>query len=525
MEEFEGLQINEPIRRALKETGYQIPTEIQRQAIPSVLAGKDVLGCAQTGTGKTAAFAVPILQRLGKPTKPSRIRALILTPTRELALQIYDNFVKYAKHLELSCAVVFGGVSAQGQLSILRSGVDVLVATPGRLWDFIGQKQIDLSNISCFVLDEADRMLDMGFFPDVNRILKVLPAKRQTLLFSATMPPEIQQLADSLLHEPVHITVTPDQATVTQIEQYVYMVDRCNKRALLAQVLREKGLQQTLVFTRTKHGADRVARDLNRAGIQADSIHGDKSQTARQRALSNFKAGKICVLVATDIAARGIDISGLPYVINFDLPEIPETYIHRIGRTGRAGLTGTAISFCDGAQTSYLIDIEELTGKRIEEVEKHAYPMTGETPPVQNKPVQRRAPTRAAAPARTATPKAAATAPKITVAAPKAAAPKAAAKAAAKSAAPRTNSRRNNAPRGGGRRVLDNDHAQIETKPLPARELPESVRLRIAKKVAAAQTSIRSEHLDPALKSANIHHDRPARRRPRRCFKARGDKS
>lgn len=379
---FQELNINESILKALDEIGYESPTPIQEQAIPPVLEGRDVLGCAQTGTGKTAAFAIPILQRLGTPREkqsPKRpIRSLILTPTRELALQIYENFVEYGKYTGHSAAVIFGGVSQVPQLETLRRGVDVLIATPGRLWDLMGQKKISLSGIECFVLDEADRMLDMGFFPDVKRIIHTLPAQRQTLLFSATMPSEIAHLADSLLKNPVHISVTPESPTVDRIRQYVYMVDRCNKRKLLAHVLRENGLQQTLVFTRTKHGADRVARELKRGNIQADAIHGDKSQGARQRALGDFKAGRTVVLVATDIAARGIDINGLPFVINFDLPEVPETYIHRIGRTGRAGLDGIAISFCDEAQMSYLIDIEELTGKRIEEVEDHVYPMTGE---------------------------------------------------------------------------------------------------------------------------------------------------
>ncbi|MGE4548814.1 MAG: DEAD/DEAH box helicase [Intestinibacillus sp.] len=568
---FEELNISEPILKALTEVGYTTPTPIQEQAIPPVLEGRDVLGCAQTGTGKTAAFAVPILQRLGAPREkqlPKRpVRALILTPTRELALQIYENFIAYGKYTGHTSAVIFGGVSQVPQVDALKKGVDVLIATPGRLWDLMGQKQISLSGIECFVLDEADRMLDMGFFPDVKRIIRLLPSKRQTLLFSATMPSEIADLADSLLADPVHIAVTPAATPVEAIRQYVYMVDRCNKRALLAHVIREKGMQQTLVFTRTKHGADRVARELKRGGIQADAIHGDKSQGARQRALNDFKDGKIIVLVATDIAARGIDISGLPYVINFDLPEIPETYVHRIGRTGRAGMEGTAISFCDGAQMSYLIDIEELTGKRIEEVEDHAYPMTGEQPaePEEKKssgrgrqggerraqpqkkrgsaqpagrskpqprtepeqpavaaadtaaqPQEASAPQPAAKrrrrrrrPAKPAeqgnpetrqavSPKAEPVSGRPVKVEPKPAAvrtekarpnrqkvePQIAAPSAEQKPAANVNKKKANAGRG-GRRPQDRGGAQVETKPLPAKPLTESLRARVAAKVAA----------------------------------------
>ncbi len=549
---FNELNISEPILRALDEVGYQEPTPIQQQAIPPVLEGRDVLGCAQTGTGKTAAFAVPILQNLGRPrekqAKGRPIRALILTPTRELALQIFENFEQYGRHTERTSAVIFGGVSQMPQVEQLKKGVDVLIATPGRLWDLMGQKQVSLAAVECFVLDEADRMLDMGFFPDVKRIIRALPEKRQTLLFSATMPPEIQGLADSLLTDPVHISVTPAATPVEAIHQSVYMVDRCNKRALLAHVIRERGAEQALVFTRTKHGADRVARELKKNGISADSIHGDKSQGARQRALSDFKAGRVSVLVATDIAARGIDISGLPLVINFDLPEIPETYVHRIGRTGRAGLEGTAISFCDGAQTSYLIDIEELTGRRIEEVEEHPFPMTGEqpaepepkpeqrrrtngdrrtrrdaprtqpkkpaTPPQEKKlPAEKRAPRTegeqpAARPARqpraqqprseqlpkTERQPRAEGQPKQQRA--KSVQPKPAQNVQPKPAqneqahtteAPHPVQPRKAGNRGGrgGRRVIDNDRAQTQTKPLPARELSPSLRERIAAKVAA----------------------------------------
>lgn len=553
---FNELNISEPILKALDEVGYQEPTPIQQQAIPPVLEGRDVLGCAQTGTGKTAAFAVPILQNLSRPrekqAKGRPIRALILTPTRELALQIFENFEQYGKHTERTSAVIFGGVSQVPQVEQLKKGVDVLIATPGRLWDLMGQKQVSLTAVECFVLDEADRMLDMGFFPDVKRIIRALPEKRQTLLFSATMPPEIQGLADSLLTDPVHISVTPASTPVEAIHQSVYMVDRCNKRALLAHVIRERGAEQTLVFTRTKHGADRVARELKKNGISADSIHGDKSQGARQRALSDFKAGRISVLVATDIAARGIDISGLPLVINFDLPEIPETYVHRIGRTGRAGLEGTAISFCDGAQTSYLIDIEELTGRRIEEVEQHPFPMTGEqpaepepkpeqrrrtngerrarrdaprtqpkkpaTPPQEKKlPAEKRAPRtegeqsaarparqprtegeqpaarparqpRAQQPRTEGEPESAPRTEQAKPQRPKSVQPKPAQNErpqTAETAKPVQPRKAGNRGGRGGRRVIDNDRAQAQTKPLPARELSASLRDRIAAKVAA----------------------------------------
>ena len=338
-----------------------------------MLEGRDLLGCAQTGTGKTCAFSVPIIQRLCEEEgKPGQIRALILTPTRELALQIYENICQYARYTSCTAAVIFGGVSQVPQVEAIQRGADILIATPGRLWDLMGQKIVKLDKVACFVLDEADRMLDMGFFPDVKRIIKFLPAKRQTLLFSATIPDEIASLADSLLKKPVRISITPSAKPVERIEQKVFFVEKAEKRELLADLIRQSNVHQTLVFTRTKHGADRVARDLNRAGIKAKSIHGDKSQNQRQRALAEFKECKIAVLVATDIAARGIDINELPLVINFDLPNIPETYVHRIGRTGRAGQEGTAVSFCDRSERPYLVDIEKLTGRRI--------PVAGEIP-------------------------------------------------------------------------------------------------------------------------------------------------
>ncbi len=363
---FSELNIDKKILRALREAGYEQPTPIQQQAIPDVLAGRDLLGCAQTGTGKTCAFAVPMIQRLcaGKGGA-GVVRALILTPTRELALQIYENVCQYARYTGCTAAVIFGGVSQVPQVEAIQRGADILVATPGRLWDLMGQGIVRLDKTECFVLDEADRMLDMGFFPDVKRIVKYLPAKRQTMLFSATIPEEIAELAESLLTKPVRISITPSAKPVDTIEQKLYLVEKTEKRELLVKLIRQSNVHQTLVFTRTKHGADRVARDLNRADIKAKSIHGDKSQNQRQRALAEFKECKIAVLVATDIAARGIDISELPLVINFDLPNIPETYVHRIGRTGRAGQQGVAVSFCDKSERPYLADIESLIGKPI----------------------------------------------------------------------------------------------------------------------------------------------------------------
>ena len=370
---FNELKLEKNILKALKEAGYSEPTPIQQQAIPPVLEGRDLMGCAQTGTGKTCAFAVPIIQRLAKSEgRKGTIRALILTPTRELALQIYENVCQYARYMPCSAAVIFGGVSQVPQVEAIERGVDILIATPGRLWDLMGQKIVKLDKAEFFVLDEADRMLDMGFFPDVKRIVKFLPKKRQTLLFSATIPAEIADLAEKMLHEPEHISVTPSAKPADKIEQQLYFVEKQEKRELLPDIIRQSNVHQVLVFTRTKHGADRVARDLNRAGIKTKSIHGDKSQNQRQRALADFKECKIAVLVATDIAARGIDINDLPLVINFDLPNIPETYVHRIGRTGRAGQEGTAISFCDRSERPYLKDIEKLIGKRI--------PVAGEIP-------------------------------------------------------------------------------------------------------------------------------------------------
>ena len=373
---FQELGLNEPILRALADQGYEQPSPIQAKAIPPALTGRDVLGCAQTGTGKTCAFAAPILQQLsGHKAQGRPIRALILTPTRELALQIQESFEAYGKYLPLRSTVIFGGVGQAPQVERLKNGVDILVATPGRLGDLYGQKLIDLSRLEIFVLDEADRMLDMGFIHDVRRILGWLPAQKQTLFFSATMPPEVQGLVDSLLHNPAKVAVNPISSPVEVIDQKLYYVDRGNKTRLLAALIRELDVKNALVFTRTKHGANKVAGDLVKAGISAAAIHGNKSQTARQQALADFKAGKIQCLVATDIAARGLDIEELSHVFNYNLPEVPETYVHRIGRTGRAGREGVAVAFCDFGEKPLLRDIEKLMGRTIPVVEDHPYPM------------------------------------------------------------------------------------------------------------------------------------------------------
>ena len=383
---FQDLPLQPAILKAVAEAGYTSPSPIQAGAIPPVLAGRDLLGCAQTGTGKTAAFALPILQNLSAQT-PQRpcIRALILTPTRELALQIGDSFSAYGRHLKLRHTVIFGGVGQQPQVEALRRGVDILIACPGRLNDLIGQRLIDLSGIEIFVLDEADRMLDMGFVHDVKKVIAKLPRRRQTLLFSATMPKEIEELADSLLHDPAVVKVDPVSSTVDRIDQKLYFVEKKQKIELLAYLLQDKSIVNALVFSRTKHGADRIARLLNKAGITAAAIHGNKSQTARVNALEGFKAGKTRVLVATDIAARGIDISELSHVFNYDLPEVPETYVHRIGRTARAGADGVAISFCSTEEREYLAGIEKLNRKKIPVVTGH--PWEG-MPPAQPQAVQ-----------------------------------------------------------------------------------------------------------------------------------------
>ena len=373
---FQTLGLCTPILTALEEHGYERPSPIQEKAIPPALAGQDVLGCAQTGTGKTCAFAAPILQRLSASRVQGHpLRALILTPTRELAIQIEESFLAYGKHLPLRCAVIFGGVGQNPQVEALGRGVDILVATPGRLMDLYQQGFVKLDQLEIFVLDEADRMLDMGFIHDVKKILKWLPRKKQTMLFSATMPPEIAELVNSLLHDPVRVAVDPVSSPVEAIQQSVYFVDKNNKTKLLAYLIRELDVKNALVFTRTKHGANKVARDLAKAGITAAAIHGNKSQTARQQALADFKAGKIQCLVATDIAARGLDIEELSHVFNYNLPEVPETYVHRIGRTGRAGREGVAVAFCDFGEKPLLKDIEKLMGRTVPVVEGHPYPM------------------------------------------------------------------------------------------------------------------------------------------------------
>jgi ATP-dependent RNA helicase RhlE len=381
---FGKFGLSPEILRAVQALGYVTPTPIQEQAIPHVLGGKDLLGSAQTGTGKTAAFALPILHRLGAEGRPHRgrkpIRSLVLTPTRELALQIAGSFAAYGRHTGLRHAVVYGGVSQRPQEETLRKGVDVLVATPGRLLDLEGQHLIDLSAVEIFVLDEADRMLDMGFILDIRRIIEKLPARRQTLMFSATMPTDIVRLADTILRDPVRVAVAPVSAPAEAVEHLLYYVEKPNKAELLRHLLEGEAIRNALVFTRTKHGADRVERFLKRAEIRAEVIHGDKSQGARERALAAFKKGAVRVLVATDIAARGLDIVELSHVINFDLPNEPEAYVHRIGRTGRAGLSGTAISFCSFEERPLLADIERLMQKHLSAVAENPYASPAKPP-------------------------------------------------------------------------------------------------------------------------------------------------
>jgi len=380
---FSKLGLIEPILKALTDEGYTTPTPIQQQSIPLILEKNDLLGCAQTGTGKTAAFAIPILQLLyaqkNQQRERKQIQVLILTPTRELAIQIDESFAAYGRYTGLSHAVIFGGVSQVPQVNRLREGVDILTATPGRLLDLMSQGYIGLQHLKIFVLDEADRMLDMGFIHDVKRVIIKLPVKRQTLFFSATMPPEIQKLADALLTKPAKVEVTPVSSTAEKIDQGLFYVDKANKPQLLLYLLKSPAIKTALVFTRTKHGADKVVRILHKAGVTAAAIHGNKSQNARQNALQNFKNGTIRVMVATDIAARGIDIDDLTHVFNYDLPEVPETYVHRIGRTGRAGNAGVAIAFCDAAETTELKDIQKLIGKTIPVVDNH--PFTAGTAP------------------------------------------------------------------------------------------------------------------------------------------------
>lgn len=371
---FEQLGLIKPILDALKTKGYEQPTPIQQKAIPPILEGKDLLGSAQTGTGKTAAFAIPILQNLtNKDVSRNQIKALILTPTRELAIQIQDNFQDYSTNLKLKSMVIFGGVKQHQQEQQLKRGVDILIATPGRLLDFISQGIIKLHHLEIFVLDEADRMLDMGFVHDVKRILKLIPAKRQNLFFSATMPKEIAKLASEILVNPVRVEVAPVSSTADTIQQSIYFVEKDDKTDLLIHLLEDPKLDQVLVFSRTKHGADKIARKLHQSKISAEAIHGNKSQNARQNALNNFKSKKTRVLVATDIAARGIDIDELKYVVNYELSDVSETYVHRIGRTGRAGAEGTSFSFVDGLDLANLRNTEKLIGKKIPVVTDHPY--------------------------------------------------------------------------------------------------------------------------------------------------------
>jgi ATP-dependent RNA helicase RhlE len=375
---FQSLNLIQPILDSLRDEGYTVPTPIQKEAIPVILQGRDLLGCAQTGTGKTAAFAIPILQFLSQSKsndKKRKIRSLIVTPTRELAIQIGESFKAYGRYTGLRQTVVFGGVNQFAQTNALQNGVDILVATPGRLLDLIGQGFISLRDIEIFVLDEADRMLDMGFIHDIRRLLALLPVKRQSLFFSATMPPEIVKLAGTILNNPKKVEVTPSASTVEIIGQYIYFVDKGNKNALLMDILKDASIKTALVFTRTKYGADKVMQVLVKNNIRAEAIHGNKGQNARQRALANFKAQTTRVLVATDIAARGIDVDDLALVINYEIPNIAETYVHRIGRTGRAGASGTAYSFCDAEEKAYLRDIEKLINIKIPVVEDHPYPL------------------------------------------------------------------------------------------------------------------------------------------------------
>ena len=385
---FNELNLSAPVLRAVAQAGYESPSPIQAAAIPPVLAGRDLMGCAQTGTGKTAAFALPMLDRLtaSAPRKKGAIRALILTPTRELALQIGESFEAYGKYLTLRSTVIFGGVGQAPQVAALKKGVDILIACPGRLNDLVGQGLLDLSNIEIFVLDEADRMLDMGFVHDVKKVIAKLPRQRQNLMFSATMPKEIEQLAAGILHDPAFVKVDPVSSTVDRIQQSLYFVEKGNKKFLLPWLIKnlKPEVVNALVFSRTKHGADKIAKDLNKQGIPAAAIHGNKSQTARVTALEDFKAGKTRVLVATDIAARGIDISELSHVFNYDLPEVPETYVHRIGRTARAGADGTAVSFCAPEEKEYLAGIEKLNRRQIPVVSGH--PWDGVPAPVKAAP-------------------------------------------------------------------------------------------------------------------------------------------
>ena len=543
---FKELNLSAPLLRAVQEAGYETPSPIQAAAIPPVLSGRDLMGCAQTGTGKTAAFALPMLDRLtaNPPRRKGAIRALILTPTRELALQIGESFEAYGKYLKLRSTVIFGGVGQAPQVEALKKGVDILIACPGRLNDLIGQGFIDLSDLEIFVLDEADRMLDMGFVHDVKKVIAKLPKERQNLMFSATMPKEIEQLAAGILRKPAFVKVDPVSSTVDRIQQSLYHVEKGNKKFLLPWLI--KNLQppvvNALVFSRTKHGADKIAKDLTKQGIPAAAIHGNKSQTARVTALENFKAGKTRVLVATDIAARGIDISELSHVFNYDLPEVPETYVHRIGRTARAGADGTAVSFCAPEEQEYLAGIEKLNRRKIPVVSGH--PWDGVPAPVRPEPpVRGKKPKAAAAQADSQPePQAAKAAKPEKPAAAKAkpekkaaAAPKAQAKQPAKlekEEQPMDDTKRTSGGRNNDRRSNNNNRPRREQN-APARgsnaqpkfdphfvSAPEATPLRPAKKTPAAPAApaIRSA-AQPAQNNAqgqqkgrrNDRSDRPAR--------------
>jgi ATP-dependent RNA helicase RhlE len=374
---FENLNLIAPILSAIKSKGYTTPTPIQIQAIPPILEGRDIMGCAQTGTGKTAAFAIPMLQKLYENKVsgkwPRGIKVLIVTPTRELAIQIGESFTDYGRGLGLDHAVIFGGVKQHAQVRKLKRGVDIVIATPGRLLDLQNQGYVPLDNLKFFTLDEADRMLDMGFVHEIKKLIKKIPPNRQSLFFSATMPDSIIKLANSMLTNPVHVSVTPDAPTAEMVDHSMYMVEKAKKKELLRHVLKDSAIPSALVFTRTKHGADKLAKFLNVSGIKTEAIHGNKSQNARQKALQNFKANQTRVLVATDIAARGIDIKELSHVINFEIPNEPETYVHRIGRTGRAKKEGTALSFCDESERDFVEDIHKLINQQIPIIESHPF--------------------------------------------------------------------------------------------------------------------------------------------------------
>ena len=521
---FNELNLSAPVLRAVAQAGYESPSPIQAAAIPPVLAGRDLMGCAQTGTGKTAAFALPMLDRLtaSAPRKKGAIRALILTPTRELALQIGESFEAYGKYLTLRSTVIFGGVGQAPQVAALKKGVDILIACPGRLNDLVGQGLLDLSNIEIFVLDEADRMLDMGFVHDVKKVIAKLPRQRQNLMFSATMPKEIEQLAAGILHDPAFVKVDPVSSTVDRIQQSLYFVEKGNKKFLLPWLIKnlKPEVVNALVFSRTKHGADKIAKDLNKQGIPAAAIHGNKSQTARVTALEDFKAGKTRVLVATDIAARGIDISELSHVFNYDLPEVPETYVHRIGRTARAGADGTAISFCAPEEKEYLAGIEKLNRRQIPVVSGH--PWDGVPAPV-----------KAAPPVRGKKPKAEAEQPAKAEKAAKAAAPKKE-KAAAKQPSPKNtepkegtsmeeNQKRTSGGRSENRRSNNSRTRREGNAPQPANRgsnaqpkfdphfvsAPEATPLRPVKKAPAAQPA--AKQTAPAQNGQRQRGGQPAR--------------